>query len=161
MRIPQPEIRRARIEIIPMIDTIFFLLVFFMITSLSMVKMRAMSVAVPKSAPTQANGASAGGARRPSTIILTVTETGAYYLNKDRTSPDPASLGTALQAHLAADPHAVVVLNFAKSQTTQSLISVMDTVNRIKTSSGQSVPVLIATEPIDKEGRAIPASSRP
>ena len=33
MKFPPREVKRARIEIIPMIDTIFFLLVFFMITA--------------------------------------------------------------------------------------------------------------------------------
>ena len=42
------EMRKARIEIVPMIDTIFFLLVFFMFTSLSMVKMNGMGVSLPK-----------------------------------------------------------------------------------------------------------------
>ena len=41
MKLPM---RKARIEIIPMIDTIFFLLVFFMFTSLSMVQMKGMGV---------------------------------------------------------------------------------------------------------------------
>ena len=36
MRIQRRSIKKARIEIIPMIDTIFFLLVFFMISTLSM-----------------------------------------------------------------------------------------------------------------------------
>ena len=51
MKFPTREMKRARIEIIPMIDTIFFLLVFFMITSLTMVRMKAMSVALPKNTP--------------------------------------------------------------------------------------------------------------
>ena len=36
MRIPRPTRKKARIEIIPMIDTMFFLLVFFMVATLSM-----------------------------------------------------------------------------------------------------------------------------
>ena len=36
MRIARKESEKARIEIIPMIDVIFFLLVFFMISTLSM-----------------------------------------------------------------------------------------------------------------------------
>jgi biopolymer transport protein ExbD len=37
MRIQRRSMKKARIEIIPMIDTIFFLLVFFMISTLSYV----------------------------------------------------------------------------------------------------------------------------
>ena len=49
MKLQRAELKKARIEIIPMIDTIFFLLVFFMITSLSMVQMSAKKVALPVS----------------------------------------------------------------------------------------------------------------
>jgi len=36
MQLPRKEARKARIEMIPRIDVIFFLLVFFMISTLSM-----------------------------------------------------------------------------------------------------------------------------
>jgi biopolymer transport protein ExbD len=36
MRIPRRESEKARIEVIPMIDIVFFLLVFFMISTLSL-----------------------------------------------------------------------------------------------------------------------------
>ena len=51
MKLPRTEMKKARIEIIPMIDTIFFLLVFFMITSLSMVPMSAHQVNLPRARP--------------------------------------------------------------------------------------------------------------
>ncbi|NBU22112.1 biopolymer transporter ExbD, partial [bacterium] len=38
MKIRQRPVKRARIEIIPMIDVIFFLLVFFMISSMAMTR---------------------------------------------------------------------------------------------------------------------------
>ena len=40
MRLQRKAFKKARIEIIPMIDTIFFLLVFFMISTLSMAHYR-------------------------------------------------------------------------------------------------------------------------
>jgi biopolymer transport protein ExbD len=42
--------KKARIEIIPMIDTIFFLLVFFMISALSMSRFTGVQVNLPKAA---------------------------------------------------------------------------------------------------------------
>ena len=53
MKLQRAELKKARIEIIPMIDTIFFLLVYFMITSLSMVQMSAKKVALPVSTTAQ------------------------------------------------------------------------------------------------------------
>ncbi|HXF75351.1 MAG TPA: biopolymer transporter ExbD, partial [Methylomirabilota bacterium] len=50
MRLPRRTIKKARIEIIPMIDTIFFLLVFFMISTLSMTRYSGLPVNLPKAA---------------------------------------------------------------------------------------------------------------
>jgi len=154
MRVPPREIRKARIEIIPMIDTIFFLLVFFIITSLTMVKMKAMGVEMPKNSPQRA--ASTGDAgTRPHTVILTVSDAGGYYLG--RAPINPNALDADVQARLKADPQAVFVLNLAKSQTTQTLIKIMDVLNRVRTPDGRGVHALIATEPVDKDGRALAA----
>ena len=48
MQIRQRPIKRARIEIIPMIDVIFFLLVFFMVSSLAMTKINSMPGRFPE-----------------------------------------------------------------------------------------------------------------
>ena len=63
MRLQRRSIKKARIEIIPMIDTIFFLLVFFMISTLSMTQFRGMAVNLPKAAAGQQ--APAGRRRQP------------------------------------------------------------------------------------------------
>ena len=47
MRVPRKEPEKARIEVIPMIDIIFFLLVFFMISTLSMTINRGLPVNLP------------------------------------------------------------------------------------------------------------------
>src|SRR5262245_21378810 len=53
MRVPRKEPEKARIEVIPMIDIIFFLLVFFMISTLSMTINRGLPVNLPKAASSQ------------------------------------------------------------------------------------------------------------
>ena len=50
MKIRRQPPKKARIEIIPMIDVIFFLLVFFMVSSLAMTKVNSVAVALPKTA---------------------------------------------------------------------------------------------------------------
>ena len=158
MRLPPRQMRKARIEIIPMIDTIFFLLVFFMIASLTMIRMRAISVALPKNSPSSASAAGAGAATVGANLILTVPDTGGYFLGKQRVGADPNALQAALTSQLQAKSTRAVVLNFGKAQTYQALIGVLDVVNRAKAASGQAVPVLIATEPIDQNGRALPST---
>jgi len=152
MKIRTPEMKKARIEIIPMIDTIFFLLVFFMIASLSMVKMKGMSVALPRNAPAAATAASGQGGQ-PANVILTVTDQGSYYLN---TSPiDPGALAREMQARVNSMPNTTIVLNVAKTQSQQSLIRILDTLAQIRDPGGQQVKALIATEPVDVHGRAL------
>jgi biopolymer transport protein ExbD len=75
--IPSPRGRkRARIEIIPLIDVIFFLLATFMMVSLSMVKNNAIKVNLP---------AAVTGApqERDDRTMITVTKDGDLYFNKE------------------------------------------------------------------------------
>jgi len=44
------EIKRTKIEIIPMIDTMFFLLVFFILASLNIIDLRGINIELPPSA---------------------------------------------------------------------------------------------------------------
>jgi biopolymer transport protein ExbD len=146
MRLPKTAIKKARIEIIPMIDTIFFLLVFFMISSLSMVKMKGMGVALPTESSSRMGSFGSKGTA-PSTLVVTVTDSGEYYVNKKKIVP--SELQAALQYGINANNSAVVVMNIAKSQTTQQLINAMDAANRVVSPTGKPVPVMIATEKID------------
>ena len=79
MIIPSPYAkRRARIEIIPLIDIVFFLLATFVMVSLSMVKNKGIDVNLP-SATT-----SAQQVKNNQYTAITVTEKGEIYFNKDK-----------------------------------------------------------------------------
>lgn len=145
MRFRQPEIKKARVEIIPMIDAIFFLLIFFMMSSLSMVKMKGMGVSLPK--------ASTAAETPPTRYIVTVDKTGRLYLNLDRI--DLGLLGTALQNRIAANPDGVIVVNVEKTQSVQTLINVMDAVNGVRKPNGEPAAVMIATTPINARGESL------
>ena len=45
------ELKRTKIEIIPMIDTMFFLLVFFILASLSIIDLRGLNLELPPAGP--------------------------------------------------------------------------------------------------------------
>lgn len=82
MKIPLPVARRkARIEIIPLIDIIFFLLATFVMVSLSMVKNQGINVNLPvaRTGVTQ---------ERNAIVTITVTESGDIYFNKEKISLD-------------------------------------------------------------------------
>jgi biopolymer transport protein ExbD len=77
VRIPsQQGRRRARIEIIPLIDIMFFLLATFVMVSLSMVKNQGVSVNLPKAATGQPQ-------QRTMAVTVTVTDAGRVYLNRE------------------------------------------------------------------------------
>ncbi len=75
MRLPTSAKKKPRIEIIPMIDTMFFLLVFFMIATLSMTLQKGMSVNLPT--------AESGTDNLPEHVSLTLTQNGTLYYNKE------------------------------------------------------------------------------
>ncbi|BCM91939.1 hypothetical protein IAD21_03817 [Abditibacteriota bacterium] len=154
MKIHKLVMKKARIEIIPMIDAIFFLLVFFMFSSLSMIRMRGANVSLPA-------GSGGKGAVTPGEapkLVVSVTTNGTYFLNKKAISRQ--TLQSSLQDEVSARANSVVVVNMAKNQTTQTLVDVLDSINKVKTPAGVSAPVLIATEPVDTEGRPIDTQTR-
>jgi len=89
MDIPSPRsARRARIEIIPLIDIIFFLLATFVMVSLSMVKSKGLPVNLPVAASGEAQN-------RDEFTSITVTAGNALLWNKQPISA--TELAPALQ----------------------------------------------------------------
>ena len=143
MKIPDPEIRRARIEIIPMIDTIFFLLVFFMFSTLSMVRMKGLDVPLPRP-----NSAAPGATRE---IVVSVSSRGQYAIGCQPVAPE--ALRATLSGQVAASPGAFVVVHVADTQPTQALITVLDAVGPLTGPDGKPVPVLVGTERVTPPGQ--------
>ena len=75
MRLPASAKKKARIEIIPMIDTMFFLLVFFMIATLAMTIQHGMPVSLPT--------AESSTDKITEYVSLTLTREGMLYYNKE------------------------------------------------------------------------------
>jgi biopolymer transport protein ExbD len=70
---------RPRLESIPFIDIMFFLLATFMMVSLSMIKNEGVPVNLPSAVTSAAE-------ERKSSTIITVTESGDIYLDKEALS---------------------------------------------------------------------------
>lgn len=132
MRLKRSEPKRARIEIIPMIDTIFFLLVFFMIASLAMTAMRGMPVNLPKSTTAKD--------RSIVKTVITVTATGEYYV--DKRPVDFREIRPILSKKLKENPKMVVVINCDKDQNWGRGIEVLDEAKK-----AGAEHITIATEP--------------
>ncbi len=145
--------RKARIEIIPMIDAIFFLLVFFMFSSLSMVKLNGSNVDLPTNKPSAATKVMTASNR----TVISLTAGNDLFLDKSKTAR--GALQQALQQKINGQPDATLIVNLSKSQTTQSLIDVMDIIGKVKKPDGGAPSVLIATEPLDSSGNPLPGGA--
>lgn len=132
MKLSSYQPKKARIEIVPMIDTIFFLLVFFMMASLAMTMAKGMPVNLPK--------ASAASDKPIVQIVLTLTSAGRYYV--DKTEVGLGEIQSVLSERLKDNPSAVVVINCDKSQDWQNGIQLADEAKR----AGARF-LTIATEP--------------
>ena len=116
MRIQRKNSKKARIEIIPMIDTIFFLLVFFMISTLSMAQYRGMPVNLPKAA---------SGQQAPAeSAAITIDKEGRLFLNKQ--AIDESALGGSLREQLEKNPDLLVVINADDGVEHGRVVEVMD-----------------------------------
>ena len=93
------EYKRGRIEIIPMIDVMFFLLVTFMLASLSMQSLNSITVNLPQG--------DAPNLQHKEPVTVTVTREGKIYL--DKTPVTLATMAFALKPMLSVQDHGVVV----------------------------------------------------
>jgi biopolymer transport protein ExbD len=73
---PHPP-RRARIEIIPLIDIMFFLLASFLMASLSMIRLQSIKMDLPSAATARKDF-------KPDIINISVDKSGDVYLEKKR-----------------------------------------------------------------------------
>jgi biopolymer transport protein ExbD len=118
MRVPRQQLEKARIEIIPMIDIIFFLLVFFMVSTLSMTINHGLPVNLPKAASSQQD--------LRETFNVTVMQDGTLFLNKEPTTL--TELGQQVKTGLEKDPELVVIINADDQALHGAIVSVMDEV---------------------------------
>ncbi len=112
--------KKARIEIIPMIDTMFFLLVFFMIATLSMTNQSSLPVNLP-----HANGVQA---EKQQIITLTLTQDSKLFYDKEPiTSTADAVMRLTQQSK---DKQASVIINADSSVKHGRVIELMDAIRQ-------------------------------
>lgn len=86
-----PESAEARIEIIPLIDIMFFLLAAFMLVSLSMVNLKSVKVNLP-------TATSATADTKRDLVNISVDKAGLAYLDARPVGPNELALGLAAMA---------------------------------------------------------------
>ncbi|WP_037359419.1 biopolymer transporter ExbD [Selenomonas sp. oral taxon 892] len=116
-----PPEERPQLMIIPMIDIIFFLLVFFMMSMLSMVVQKSMPLTLP-----QAESAKVSMTRN---IPVTITADGGIYYERDLMSL--RDLTARLTEDVAHGEDISVILRGDAAASYGTVVQVMDVVKRL------------------------------
>ena len=117
--------RKARIEIIPLIDIIFFLLATFIMVSLSMTKNQGVNVMLP----TAGTAASLGDAQElEKAVTLSVNEKGDIFYNKEKISL--AQLPMRLQTLKVTSKDPKIIINSDGGADFKFVVGVLDEVRR-------------------------------
>ena len=116
MKIQANQGSKARIELIPLIDIVFLLLVFFIYAMLSMAVHRGLPVQLPSSTATQIE--------MQTTLSVTIKVDGSTFVDKE---PVPLSgLADRLKAKAAGNHQTGVLLFADRSLSYQMLFRVLD-----------------------------------
>jgi biopolymer transport protein ExbD len=123
MKLTAYQHKKAKIEIVPLIDVVFFLLATFVMVSLSMTRNQGMQVALPaaQSAARQADDDKA--------VTLTVMATGEVFYNKDKITL--AQLPFRLQSLKTAQKDPKIILNAAADADFKQVVAVLDEARKI------------------------------
>ena len=116
----------ARIEIIPLIDIIFFLLATFIMVSLSMSKNQGVQVSLPGASTAQALG---DNQELEKAVTLSVNDKGEIFFNKDKIQASQLPLKLQTYKLTAKDPK--VIINSDGAADFKYVVTVLDEVRRI------------------------------
>jgi biopolymer transport protein ExbD len=123
MHIPSPTSKKhARVEIVPLIDIMFFLLATFVMVSLSMVKNKGVSVILPAAS-------SATDQERHDHVVISLSDSGGVFLDKKEI--DPATLSETLRGLFAQNPELRVFINGDENARLGLAISVLDEARKL------------------------------
>ena len=131
---PFPE-KKARIEIIPLIDIMFFLLASFMMASLSMIHMQSIKMDLPTATMATRDF-------KPDIINISVDKAGDVYIEKKLMNG--ADIRSYLSNKFRINTNVPVYISGDKDATHGSVIRVLDIVRR---EGIQKVSFAISTQP--------------
>ena len=119
--------KKARIEIIPLIDIMFFLLASFMLVSMSMIKLQKIETKLPgKNAPPP------DPSKKPNFIAIGIDKTGAIYFDKDKDPVAADAIPARLQPFYAkSQAETKVFINCDQDASYEKLVGVLDAVRQI------------------------------
>jgi biopolymer transport protein ExbD len=138
------EPRKARIELVPMIDTMAFLLVFFMIASLAMTHQRGITVALPNAKSAQRD------TWADRSLVITESKNGVIHVNKELVTK--SQLQETLTSRLSASPDQVIVINADESLRHREVVWLMD-IARLAGAKHMAIATTGKTTPVTTTGK--------
>ncbi|MGB3755153.1 MAG: biopolymer transporter ExbD [Rivularia sp. (in: cyanobacteria)] len=116
----------VQVQIIPLIDVVFCILVFFILASLQFTRQQSINIDLP-----QANTATSSVQPETEREILPVTidAVGQIYVEKDAVQRQ--QLGDILKNYLAANPKGTLVLYASRSATYNDVIEILDLLRQV------------------------------
>ena len=138
-------IKRARIEIIPLIDIMFFLLAAFMLVSLTMINMKGIDVNLPTATSAQANNL-------PDFTIVSIDALMDIYFEKEKVAKDDVL--PRLQKLYESNHNVRIFVRADKDATYQNVVFVLD---KARTAGIQKVGLEIKA--YDSSAKSVPTPS--
>jgi len=123
MRMKSFQMKKAKIEIVPLIDVVFFLLATFVMVSLSMTRNQGMQVPLPSASSASKMDES------DKAVTLSVMPNGEIYYNKEKITA--AQLPFKLQTLKASQDDPKVVVNAAGDANFKAVVAVLDEARKI------------------------------
>jgi biopolymer transport protein ExbD len=122
MRLPiEPEDRPPEVNVVALIDVLFAILTFFIITSLTLSRTEGLSVNLPM--------ASSGKIQDQTKIVITIDDRGAMALNKKST--DLVNLLPQINSLMVKDRSTMVVINADQKVEHGRIVAIMDLVQQM------------------------------
>lgn len=122
MRILEEPDVQGEINIVPMIDAIFSILAFFIISSLSLIKSEGLPVNLPSAKTTES--------QQVAQINVTIQKDGNIFLNKQPVKVE--SLNIAVNKLIPENQQGMVIINADEKVSHGVVISVMDQLRQVE-----------------------------
>lgn len=123
MRLPDEPDIPAQINIVPMIDVIFAILTFFIMSTLFLTRQEGLPVNLPKASTSQQSQVA-------KKITVTVDADGEISVNKKPTTVDV--IAEEVRGLVGTNPEVVVIINADEAVGHGKVVAVMDQVRQVK-----------------------------
>jgi biopolymer transport protein ExbD len=122
MRIPEDQDVQGEINIVPMIDAIFSILAFFIISSISLIRSEGLPVNLPSAKTTES--------QQVAQINVTIQPDGKVFLNQQPIQVN--SLQGAVTKLIPTNQQGMVIINADEKVNHGIVVAVMDEVRQVK-----------------------------